>query len=424
MSDRPPYWTAPENDYRGVADLPAKDDASIAVVIPVYNRVDSLRRTLASLEAQLHSHFDVVVVDDGSTEDVAGAVAGSDLTVELIRQERDGFGAHRARNAGVASTSADVILFLDADCVADPALIERHLYWHNRARNIIVAGTRSGIDASDISVEELKAGAVNRDVGDEGLIPNDWRRVFYRRSKQLIIGDAAYRAGLSSNLSVRRDAFLSTGGFATSFAGWGGEDTELVWRLWNDGHFVIPDNRAIVFHQTQEDELGVEGRAEAREKALAQVADLVPNRFYRKTPSPFHSSPKVSWLGRVETKDETDLLWRELSQATYLDAELVLAGPAEAVSHVVAAAAQSPRMTVVTDGLASALRATRGEYVALIDGRARIDRRLLARAMARLDKDPRAAAARCSYRLQGDAQYRRLDDLTRLDADHGRDGFP
>ena len=301
----------------------------------------------------------------------------------------------------------------------------RNLY---RAANLVVAGTRTHVDASAADIETIKSGAFTPadTEADAPIAPQDWRHKFYRRNKQLTMGDAAFRAGVSSNLSMPRHSFENVGGFSTTFQDWGGEDTELTWRLWNSGMFVVPDNRAIIYHQTQDDPLGAEGRREARRRSLALVADLVPHRFYRKSPSPFHTTPKVSWIARTEDRVETEKLWNRLSAATFPDTEIVLFGPRAACEHLAAAADNSPRVSLVdiADGLGAAISATRGELVCMVDGRTRIDHRLLARAVGRLDRDPRTSLARCSYRLDGNIQYRRLDDLLQLDLIFGRNAFP
>jgi glycosyltransferase involved in cell wall biosynthesis/polysaccharide pyruvyl transferase WcaK-like protein len=425
----PPSWVGPENDYRGIAQLPTTGELSIAVVIPVFNRAESLVRTLAGLAAQTHDEFAVVVVDDGSSEDIGAALEQAELPLspQLLRQERDGFGAHRARNLGAAATEADVVLFVDADCIPHPDLVARHLFWHERASNVVVAGTRTHLDASDLDLETIRSGSLTTsEIGGHAIAPEDWRRLFYRRNKQLTMGDSAFRAGVSSNLSMPKAAFEEVGGFSTAFQGWGGEDTELSWRLWNSGMFIVPDNHAVIYHQTQTDPLGEEGRDDARRRSVALVGDLVPHRFYRKVPSPFHTIPKVSWIARTDSLDETNRLWRELSQASFPDTEILLLGPGGAVDHLESTAANSSRLTLIDNaaGVGAAVGASRGELVAFVDGRARIDRRLLDRAVARLERDPRTGAARCSYRLPDNRQYRRLDDILRIDLDQGRDGFP
>lgn len=428
----PPAWTGPENDYRGIADLAPAETPSIAVVIPVFNRADLLVRTLAGFATQTHGAFELIVADDGSTEDIEAAIAAAGLETiapRVLRQDREGFGAHRARNLGAAATEADVVLFVDADCIPHPELVARHLGWHARACNVVVAGSRTHVDAGGFDIHAIADGsALGSEIEKAGVAPpEDWRRLFYRRNKQMTMGDAAFRAGVSSNLSVRRSAFETVDGFSLAFPEWGGEDTELAWRLWNSGMFVVPDNRAIIYHQTQSDPLGTEGRDAARSRAVALVADLVPHRFYRKVPSPFHTVPKVSWIARTGSAEETSRLWRELSSASYPDAEILLLGPEAAWEHLESAAAVSPRLSLVDDtsgGIGGALAMARGELVAMVDGRSRIDRRLLARAVARLERDPRVGATRCSYRLSDNRQYRRLDDILRIDLEHGRDGFP
>lgn len=426
----PPAWTGPENDYRGIADRAAAASPSVAVVMPVFNRAESLLRSLAGFAAQTHHDFELIIADDGSTEDIPSAVEQADLAVQprVLRQERDGFGAHRARNLGAAAATAEVLIFVDADCIPHPQLIERHVWWHARAGNVVVAGSRAHVDAGAVDPADIASGAALQDrIAETAPVPpDDWRRLFYRRNKQLTMGDAAFRAGVSSNLSMRRTAFETVGGFSTAFQEWGGEDTELTWRLWNRGMFVVPDNRAIIYHQTQTDPLGAAGRDEARGRAVALVADLVPHRFYRKVASPFHSVPKVTWIARTENRAETDRLWRELSAASYADAEIMLVGPNPAWNHFESAAANASRLTLIDldDGPCAAIEKARGEYVAMTDGRARIDRRLLARAIGRLERNPRVGAARCSYKLGDNRQYRRLEDVLRIDAEQGRDGFP
>jgi glycosyltransferase involved in cell wall biosynthesis len=94
---------------------------SVAVIVPVRDRRDLLRELLDALDRQEHRDFEVVVVDDGSTdgsdaEAVARPVAGR--PVALVRS--GGQGAVAARRLGVASTGAEVLAFTDSDCAPAP----------------------------------------------------------------------------------------------------------------------------------------------------------------------------------------------------------------------------------------------------------------------------------------------------------------
>ena len=102
----------------------------VSVVVPVFNGERTLGRALDSLLAQEHPAFEIVVVDDGST-DGSAEIAASVPGVTCIRQANGGPSA--ARNAGIAATGGELVAFLDADDVAPPAKLSlqvAHLLGH------------------------------------------------------------------------------------------------------------------------------------------------------------------------------------------------------------------------------------------------------------------------------------------------------
>ena len=101
------------------ADVPAQ----IGVVIPAYNCAAELRRALDSLVAQTYRNFTFVVVDDGSTDDVAGVVAPHAGLGICVRQPHAGSAA--ARNRALRLLQTPYIAFLDADDEWLPAKLER-----------------------------------------------------------------------------------------------------------------------------------------------------------------------------------------------------------------------------------------------------------------------------------------------------------
>jgi glycosyltransferase involved in cell wall biosynthesis len=99
----------------------------VSVVIPCYNRVVKLRRAIESVLHQTEANLEVIVVDDGSTEDVQGALASiQDSRFRFVRLEENG-GAGRARNRGMAEARGRFLALLDSDDWWLPQKLEAQL---------------------------------------------------------------------------------------------------------------------------------------------------------------------------------------------------------------------------------------------------------------------------------------------------------
>jgi glycosyltransferase involved in cell wall biosynthesis len=86
---------------------------AITVVIPTRDRSSLVRRALVSIARQTYAAADVIVVDDGSTDDTVAAIAHADAAVRIV--DGGGRGVSAARNAGVAAARTEWVAFLDSD---------------------------------------------------------------------------------------------------------------------------------------------------------------------------------------------------------------------------------------------------------------------------------------------------------------------
>ena len=104
----------------------------LGIVIPTHNRSAALLECLAHLENQTFHDFEVVVVDDGSTDDTRQQMeayqARTPLCIRYVRQENGG--PAKARNLGISMLQPPICLMLGDDIFASPTLVQRHFQAH------------------------------------------------------------------------------------------------------------------------------------------------------------------------------------------------------------------------------------------------------------------------------------------------------
>ena len=88
----------------------------ISVIVPVYNRKETLGRCVQSLRSQTYEELEIILVDDGSTDGsgaLCTALSKEDVRIRVIRKENGGVSS--ARNAGIEAAKGDYLMFADSD---------------------------------------------------------------------------------------------------------------------------------------------------------------------------------------------------------------------------------------------------------------------------------------------------------------------
>jgi glycosyltransferase involved in cell wall biosynthesis/SAM-dependent methyltransferase len=137
----PPYASEPPDDsaLNGLPPVEHTPETLVSIVIPTWNRSALLRRALASVRDQTWSHWEAVVVNDGSEDDtraVVAALAEEDPRIRLVNRPHEGVCA--ARNAGLAAARGGFIAFLDSDNEWKPDFLKA----------MVGAMTARGLDAA------------------------------------------------------------------------------------------------------------------------------------------------------------------------------------------------------------------------------------------------------------------------------------
>jgi glycosyltransferase involved in cell wall biosynthesis len=114
----------------------------LAVVVPTYNRCDALKRCMAHLELQVRKDFEVVIVDDGSTDSteawVSEYLTRTPLSLRYFRQQNSG--PARARNFAVSVIEAPITLLIGDDIFATPQFTALHMQLHEQRPEASVVG--------------------------------------------------------------------------------------------------------------------------------------------------------------------------------------------------------------------------------------------------------------------------------------------
>jgi len=97
----------------------------ISVVIPVYNRISLLQKAIDSILSQTIQPYEIIVVDDGSTDNAQGIIKTKYPQIKYIYQENQGVSS--ARNTGIKHSSGDYIALLDSDDTWEKEKLEKHI---------------------------------------------------------------------------------------------------------------------------------------------------------------------------------------------------------------------------------------------------------------------------------------------------------
>jgi glycosyltransferase involved in cell wall biosynthesis len=119
----------------------------VSVIIPVYNNVLYLGEAVESVLKQSFTNYEIIIVDDGSTEDIVGSIQqylDVNENIRYVRQENKGPGP--ARNTGIRMAKGKWIAFLDADDIWMPEKLEKQIAFLREHPNTIVTGAMQGLD--------------------------------------------------------------------------------------------------------------------------------------------------------------------------------------------------------------------------------------------------------------------------------------
>jgi cellulose synthase/poly-beta-1,6-N-acetylglucosamine synthase-like glycosyltransferase len=263
---KPAFW-AVKSGYDGPLPPTLSAYPRVSVIVCAYNAERTMDRCLASLEKLNYLNFEVIVVNDGSTDATREICERYDF-VHLINQDNQGLSA--ARNIGLNSSTGEIVAYTDSDCMADPDWL-----------TYLVARFQSSTLGA--------IGGPNLPPPDESLVPS-CVAVSPGAPTHVLLDDEVAEHIPGCNMAFRRDVLESIGGFDPVFRT-AGDDVDVCWRLQNKGYKIGFDPAAVVWHfrrNTVRDYLKQQ-RGYGKAEAL----------LYFKHPYRFNILGQSRWFGRI-----------------------------------------------------------------------------------------------------------------------------
>ncbi len=239
----------------------------VSVVVCAYNAERTMEACLASLEALDYPDYEVVVVNDGSTDRTL-EISERFPFCRIISQPNKGLSV--ARNVGAEAATGEIVAYTDSDCVADPDWLT-YLVGKMEAGNLAACGGPNFPPPEDSLVPAAVA------VSPGG-------------PTHVLISDEVAEHIAGCNMAFRRDVLMALGGFDPTYRA-AGDDVDICWRFQDAGHTIGFSAAAVVWHFRRNTVRAYINQQRGYGKAEALV--------YAKHPFRFNLLGQAKWLGRI-----------------------------------------------------------------------------------------------------------------------------
>jgi O-antigen biosynthesis protein len=239
----------------------------VSVVVCAYNAERTMERCLASLEHLNYPDYEVVVVNDGSTDRTLEISEGFPYC-RIISQVNRGLSV--ARNVGAEAATGEIVAYTDSDCVADKDWLTY----------LVAKMEHSGLVA---------IGGPNFPPPEDDLVPAAVA-VSPGGPTHVLVSDEVAEHIAGCNMAFRRDILMGLGGFDPVYRA-AGDDVDICWRFQNAGYTIGFAPAAVVWHYRRNT---VEAYL-SQQKGYGKAEALV----YSKHPLRFNLFGQAKWLGRI-----------------------------------------------------------------------------------------------------------------------------
>ncbi len=275
--EKKPALAAVRNAF---SELPFPNDLSwpkVSVVVCAYNSASTIRNCLAGLEKLEYPNFEVIVVNDGSTD--ATEEIAEEFRYRVITTENQGLAC--ARNVGLEAATGEIIAYLDADAYPDP-------HWLSHLTVAFMKSSHVGVGGPNIPPPD--DGQVAECVANAPGGPS-----------HVLLSDRVAEHIPGCNMAFRTASLQAIGGFDPQFR-IAGDDVDICWRLQDEGWHVGFSAGAVVWHHRRS-----RVRTYLRQQFEYGKAEAL---LERKWPERYNRVGHLAWAGRVYGGATKAVGWR------------------------------------------------------------------------------------------------------------------
>jgi glycosyltransferase involved in cell wall biosynthesis len=217
----------------------------ISVIVATYNRPDALEVVLQTLECQTDKNFEIIIADDGSGDEtkflIEKYLKNTNQLVKHVWHEDLGFRLSKIRNLAIQESSGNYLIFLDGDCAVQPDFVRNHRALSEKG--FIVTGSRILLE-KEITEEICNAKLLNfSDFKRKSPIKflkkqiNKFLPLFIKLPNHPLrkYTKFKWRRIKGCNLGCWKSDAVQISGFDESLIGWGHEDADFVFRMYQVG---------------------------------------------------------------------------------------------------------------------------------------------------------------------------------------------
>ena len=263
---------------KAFAEVPFPTTANwplVSVVVCSYNGARTIRDTLEGLKALAYPNYEVIVVNDGST-DATPDIAG-EYDVKLISTENRGLS--NARNTGWQEARGEIVAYIDDDAYPDPHWLH-YLAWTFMHADYVGVGGPNIAPPGDGPIADCVANAPGGPV-------------------QVLLSDTEAEHIPGCNMAFRREALAAIGGFDARYRA-AGDDVDVCWRLQANGGKIGFHAAALDWHHRRNSVKTYWKQQQGYGKAEALLEEKWPEKY--------NAAGHFSWSGRLYGKGPTEAL--------------------------------------------------------------------------------------------------------------------